>query len=399
MSAISVVIILVVLIATALGALVGFFKKFHGASLVGVTVLLTFIINKIIGSAVKKTGLGYGIALLITVVLSLLILSLAAKILQNLFNKVLSARLQFSHYKHHDDVEEKEAYILSAVDSGDKKEYKKQLKELENIKDSAGVWGLLDRILGAVNGGLNVLVGTIVVVSVIMVFADISGLASGVFGGALASSGWTKFGKGLALDIPLITVLSLCIWSGYKGGISSVLCFLVVIGMLVGFGFASYSIVSSEACAGAVSSLANGSLLSGVHALLGDKTEAVAKIIIGVIIYLLSLVVVILVGIFLPKIVEKFREDRVFGIADGVAGAIVLCLAVTVILLVFGGISATLKDVSFMEKFTSYEKMACFGDAMYSCNPLSSVFANLPLAGWFAPVESAPEGALILLIG
>ena len=385
MSLISIIMIIAVIVGVALGALAGFFKKFHGASISGITILLTLVIDKIIGSAAKKTGIGYGLALLITVVVSLLIFSLAVAILQNLMHRVVDARIQLSHYRNHDDVEETEAYILSAVDSGDRKEYKRQVKKLRKIKDSAGVWGFVDRVLGAVNGGINVLIAISVVISVILLFADISGLAPSVFGKTLASSGWTKFGKAIALDLPLISVISMSIWSGYKNGICSVLSTVVVIAMLVGFGFASYAIASSEVCAGAVSNLVNGSLLLTVKGFLGDKTALVAQIIIAVIIFVLSLIVVILVAIFLPKVIEKFREDKVFGLADGVIGAVVLCIVVTALLLLFGGMSATLKDVSFMEKFNSYEAMACFGDAMYSCNPLSSVFAGLPFASWFAP--------------
>ena len=399
MSIVSILMILALIVGVALGALAGFFKKFHGASISGITILLTLAIDKIIGSAVKKTGFGYGLALLITVVVSLLIFSLAVAILQNLMTRVVDARVQLSHYRNHDNVEETEAYILSAVDSGDKREYKKQLKKLRKIKDSAGVWGLVDRILGAVNGGINVLVAIIVVISAILLFADVSGLAPEAFGSSLASSAWAKFGKGIALDLPLISVISMSIWSGYKNGICSVLSTVVVIAMLVGFGFASYSIASSEACAGAVDSLANGSLLASVKGFLGDKTTLIAQIIITILIFVLSLVVVILVAIFLPKVIDKFREDKVFGLADGVLGAVVLCFVVTALLLVFGGVSASLKDVAFMEKFNSYEEMACFGDAMYSCNPLSSAFTNLPFAGWFTPAEPAPESALALLIG
>ena len=400
MSIVSIIMIIAVIVGTALGALTGFFKKFRSASISGVTILLTLAIDKVIGTSVKKTGgLGYGLALLITVVVSLLIFSLAVAILQNLLNKAVEARLQLSHYKNHDNVEETEAYILSAVDAGNKREYKRQLKRLKKIKDSAGVWGFVDRVLGAVNGGLNVLVSMTVVVCMIMTFVDISGLGYGAFEGALTSSAWTKFGKAIALDLPLITVISMSIWSGYKSGISSVLCTVVVLGMLVGFGFASYSIATSEVCADAVANLANGNLLAPVRDFLGNKTELVAQILMALLIFILSLVVVILVAVFLPRAIEKFREDKLFGVADGVAGAIVLGLFVTAMFILFGGVSATLKDMAFIQQFNTYEAVACFGDAMYSCNPLTSVFQNLPLASWFATSAPVPESALTVAIG
>ena len=208
------------------------------------------------------------------------------------------------------------------------------------------------------------------------------GFLTNAFSKVLSSGSWTGAGIKLALDLPLTCVISLSIRVGYKSGISTVLSTVVIIGLVIGFGFASWSIASSNVCAAAVESLRYG-LLGSLTNTLGDVTAIIAKLIIAVIIFVLSLVVIILAAVFLPKLMEKFRESKVFCAVDGVLGAVVLCVVVTVALMAIGGIAYTLHDVAFMERFTAVASASKLGDAMYACNPMASAFANLPLRGWF----------------
>ena len=166
------VLVILVCVATLAGAAAGFFRKFTKTSYWGVTVMLALLFESIIGAAVKKTSSGYGLALIISTVIILVVLSGVFGVLKKLLKNAVEARMQLSHYKNFDDKEENEALILAAVDSGDKRQYKKLLKQLKKIKDSAGVWGFIDRIIGAVSGGINGLVGMGTVVLCIVLFVD-----------------------------------------------------------------------------------------------------------------------------------------------------------------------------------------------------------------------------------
>lgn len=382
----SAILIVLACVGAALGVLVGFFKKFTKTSFWGITVLLTLLIQ----SWFKKSD-GFGTLIIIVTVAVLIVLTLLVGLFKKCLKKKVNARLAYSHYKNMDDLEENEARILNAVDNGDRREYKKLLKKGKKIKDTAGGWGVVDGVLGAVSGCVNVLMGIAAIILPVLLFADLSQISflNSMFSGVLASGGWTGLGAKWALDLPLITALALSLRIGYKGGISSVLGFVIILGMIVGFAAASFSIASSEACAGAVESLKNG-LLSGFSSLLGNAANTVAKVVLAAIIFLLSLIIIIMVGIFLPKLLDKLRENKVFGGIDGVLGAIVLCAVMLALLLVAGGIASSMSAQSFMEKFNSYEALAHFADGLYTYNLIGSSFSSL-VGGWFgsapAPVD------------
>lgn len=345
---------------------------------------MAILIQRMIGAAVKKDSSGYGLGVIIAAVVSLIVLTLVFSVLKKIVVRAAAARRTYSHYKNRDDVEKNDALILNAVDSGDKRQYRKQLKKGKKIKDSAGAWGVVDRVLGAVFGGVNLLLGVGLVIVAILLFADMSQIKflSDAFSSALTSSGWNSLGVKFALDLPLIAILSLAIRAGFRGGISSFLCIFVVLGMVVGFGFAAYSIAASDMCAGAVEGLKNG-LLSGVSGSLGGAADTIAKVVLAAIIFLLSLVFVIVIAIFLPKLVDRFRDNKVFSSIDGVLGAILFTGVLLALMIVVGGVAYTLNDLQFMEKLNEYNKYSHFADAIYSGNPLGDTFKNLPIRGWF----------------
>lgn len=389
----SAILIVLVIVGTIAGAVTGFFKKFTNSSFWGITALLTLLLQMAVGAGVKKSSGGFGIAVLVTTVVILFVFTVAAAVLKTLLKRVVDSRKRISHYKNVDNLEENEALILNAVDTGDKREYKRQLKLGRKIKDSAGAWGIVDGVVGAVNGAINALMGLGMAILALLLFVDLSQISflNSLFASALNSGSWTGLGAKLAFDLPLICVLALTIRIGYSNGISSVFSFVIIIGLLVGFGAASYSIASSSMCEGAVEGLKNG-MLASLTGVLGDSTAVVAKLIIAAIIFLLSLIFVILIGMCLPKITEKFRESKIFTMVDGVFGAVVLTIFVIVLMMVFGGIAYTLNDLSFMERFNYYAEYSNFGDCMYSHNIMNSLFQSLPLRGWFGGVsEPAPS--------
>lgn len=383
----SAILIVLVIVGTIGGAAAGFFKKFTNSSFWGITALLTLLFQMAVGSGVKKTSGGFGIAVLVTTVVILFTLTIVAAVLKMLLKKAVDARKRISHYKNVDNIEENEALILNAVDCGDKREYKRQLKLGRKIKDSAGAWGIVDGVIGAVNGSINALMGLGAVILALLLFIDLSqiGLLNSLFATALNSGSWAGLGAKLAFDLPLISVLAITIRIGYKSGISSVFSFVVIIGLIIGFAAASYSIAASSMCEGAVEGLKNG-VLAAFAGVLGGTATLIARVIIAAIIFMLSLIFIILAGLCLPKITEKFRENKIFFMADGVCGAFVLTIAVIVIIMIFGGIAYTLNDLSFMERFNYYAAYSNIGDCMYTHNVMNPLFDMLPLRGLFGTV-------------
>lgn len=380
----SAVLIVLVCVGAVVGALAGFFRKFTKTSFWGLTVLIALLFERMVGTSAKKSSDGYGLAVLLTAIIVLLVVSAVLLALRQLLAKAVDARKKLSGYKNYDDRAESEELILNAVDNNDRREYRRQLRKSKKIKDSAGVWGVLDRIFGAASGCINALAGIGAVIIFLLLFADMSGITAfkNAFSASLSSSNWKGLGTDIALDFLVICALSLSIRIGYRGGISSAISIVAVLGLLAGFAVASWSIASSEVCAPAVEMLKNG-LLSTFASSLGGAADTVAKAIIAVLIFALSLIVVILVGIFLPKVVDRFRENKIFNAVDGILGAVFMCAVVTVLLLVFGGIAYTLNDLPFMAQLNEYAKKACLGDGIYSCNPMGSAFEAFPLRGWF----------------
>lgn len=371
----SAVLIALVCVAAIIGALAGFFRKFTKTSFWGITVLFALLFERMVGTSVKKDANGYGIAVILTAIIVLLVFSAVLLGLQKLLASAVASRRKFSEYKNYDDRAESDELILNAVDNGDRREYRRQLRKKKKIKDSAGIWGVLDRIFGAVNGTFNGLVGVGAVIIFVILFADLSGISGlqSAFSSALASSSWQGLGTDVAFDLLIICTLSLSIRIGYRNGLSSSLCMFVVLGLVVAFGAAAWSIASSEAAAGAVETLKNG-VLSTLAGTLGGLADTVAKAIIALVLFALSLIIIIIVAIFLPKLIDKFRENKVYNAVDGIFGTIFACAAIIGMMLVFGGVAYALSGLEFMARFNGYAKQACIGDALYACNPVGESF-------------------------
>lgn len=365
------ILIALLIVCAVIGALAGFFRKFTKTSFWGITVLFALLFERMIGTSVKKESNGYGIAVILTAIIALLVFSAVFLGLQKLLAKAVAARRKFSEYKNYDDRAENDELILNAVDNGDRREYRRQLRKKKKIKDSAGIWGVLDRIFGVVCGTFNGLVGVGAVIIFVLLFADLSGISGlqNAFSSVLSSSSWQGLGTNVAFDLLIISTLSLSIRLGYRGGLSSSLCLFVVVGLVAAFGAAAWSIASSEAAAGAVDALKNG-VLSSVAGTLGGLADTVAKAIIAAILFALSLIIIIIVAIFLPKLIDRFRENKIYVAVDGIFGAVFACAAIVGMMLVFGGVAYALSGLEFMSRFNGYAKQACIGDALYACNPL-----------------------------
>ncbi len=355
---------------TAIGAVGGSFRRFSKISLGGIIVLLSLALERLIGGVVQKNTNGYGIMILCVSVGLVLLFTLVFNVLRKLFKKAVDERRTLSHYENADDVAECEAYVMYAVDKKDKKAYKEARKKLKKIKDKAGVWGILDVVFGGVEGALNAAVLSSCIIMGFLMFVDVSsiGAFTKICSSSLNSGAWRNFGSSIVIDIILLGLLFVSIQAGYKSGLSSALCIFVVLGLTVCFGIGAWAIAgnSPDFVSKIQSSLSLG----------GDFGELIAKIIVTVIIFLMSLIVVILVAIFLPKLVEKLRKNKVFKTVDGVIGAIVACLLIFGAMLLIGALAYSMTGYDVVKGFEFYSKKAFFGSGLYDKNPLKGLFGG-----------------------
>ncbi len=378
-----IILILVLIAAIIIGAVSGLVKGYAKTSFWGGTVIFTVLLERLIGGGIAKDSGGFAIAVMIATVVSLLVFTLLFATVKKIMNGKIEARRTLSEYENHDALEENETLILCAVDDNDKKAYKKLTKQRKKIKAKNGGWGVVNRILGVLFGMLNAFIGAFIFIAFVALFVEFAQIEvmTNMFSGFLESGIWPSFFGKIALDVIVISVLSLAIRSGYNSGVSSVLSVVVILALAVAFGFASWNIANGEAMAPMVEGLENG-LLSALPDL-GEMKHTIAVVATAVILFLLSLIVIIIVAIFLPKLVDKCRENKVFGAVDGVFGAIVFTVFIVALMLVFGGLAYTLNDLPAMAKLNEYMGNSYFADCLYSCNPLGAIFENLPIRSWF----------------
>lgn len=383
---VTIILIIAISVAAAIGAVIGIFKKATGLSFWGAIVLLSAAVALLVAKFVPNDSGAYAWLMLgITIGAVVLFICLFGGLKKFLEKRIKNAR-EYSHYKNKDKVDESEAYILDAVDSNNKRKYRKLRRKRRKIKDSSGAWGVINRILGFIAGGLDWLVAVGSIFCIALIFVEVCGIGviqdNAIVQELLTSSAWVNIGSKLAIDILIIGTIVIAIRSGFNRGIFRLITPIVVIAMLAGFGYSSWAIASSSACAGIVSSMQNG-MLSQITSMNADISAVVAKVIICAILFLLSLVLVIITGVYLPKLLDKFRDNDAFYVIDGVLGAVVSTAFLVAVFVALGGIAYTLSDLAFMSKFNSYEAQSAFANCFYQFNPLASVFAGLPIRSWF----------------
>lgn len=386
---IALILALVTCAAAVIGAIVGIVKKATNLSFWGATTVLAVLVAQLVAKFVSKdSGTTYSILVLAITILAALLISAIFGGVKSFLNKRIQKACEYSMYKNKDAVEENEAYIMEAVDSKDKKQYKKLVKKGKKIKNSSGAWGVVNRLLGMASGVVDWVVATGCIISIVYLFIELCGM-SNVQGmdavqAMLTAPGWVNVGQKFSLDVMLVGGLIITVNSGFKRGIFHLITPIVVIALLVGFGFAAWSIACSTMCEGVVLGIKQG-LLAQLAESGEGLADILAKVIIAAIIFLLSLIIVIIIGKLLPKLLDKFRDNDAFYVIDGILGAVLSLAIYLVALMAVGGIAYTLYDLPFMQRFTELEAQTTFANCLYQYNPMASLFANLPLRGWLEP--------------
>lgn len=392
MNLLSIIIIVLVVLAGVLGLIIGMFKGFTRVSSRSLELLLTgILVIPVIKAAFGEKGDGgSAVSALVITVVTVCVFMFAFMILRFVLKRKMEYRRKISYYKQYDEMEDNTEKILNAMGTDDKKAFKKLSNR--KFRQSAGVWGLIDRIFGSVTLAIKgVVVAGLVSASLIMVldFTRLAQEGGALFefaGGIYVSEAWLFF-KNYIFDFIIIGLIALSIKSGYSGGMFSSLWSLVVIAMVVGVGFLAFWLsfnapdfisVAEKMNVGLSESLAG---MSDTLEALGISTLTVAKIIIGLIVFVLMLIAVILIAIFIPKLIDKARDSLIFSTIDGILGAIMLTALTVGVLLLVGALANSLHDLEFMAIFNSYFEKSGVAVYFYEKNILNlyEIWIEIPI--------------------
>lgn len=364
----------------AIGAIAGCFRRYSRISVWGLSVVLT-LVALYVTSTLVESGNEYYFYIVAGVCVGAFLIATA---IFSLIGKVLSsarnAKREYNLVHARDDIEEAEAEMQSAIDGNDRREYRRNLKRKKKLlKVRTGAGGVVDVVLGGVSGAVNAAVAAFALISF---FLMVSQMLTGVLDKsaftdfideAVSSDFWVSFGKKIALDTLLVCLLCASFRVGFRSGISSFLCIVVVLGLIGGAGYSSYVIASGDVCSGLVTSISDG-LLASLPEALSEFKPTIAIGIITAVLFVIMLVVIIIIGIFLPKLVDRLRDNKVFMGVDGIIGALLLLGVVFGLLMAVGGITYALDGTVEFDKLTSYTDASVFGNSLYKFNPLQNVF-------------------------
>lgn len=366
-------------VLAAIGAIVGAFRRYTKTSVWGLSVLLTFVGLAITAAVIDKeykyysyvtAGVTVGVFLIAT-----LLFSLIGKILKTAKN----SKRDYNALRVKDELDEVNDKLMNSVESGDKREYKRLVRQRKKLdKVSTGVGGVFDVVLGAVSGAVNAAVAACALVLAALMISQfaISVLPetsiNDFISDLLEAPVWLDWGKKWVLDILLICVICACFRVGYNVGLSSFLSIVIILGLVALAGYGSFMIASSELCSALVASLSDG-LLSGLPASAGDLKPTIAKGIITAVLFVIMFVVIVIVGLFLPRLVDRLHSTGVYMAIDGVLGAVVMLAIVIALLLFAGGITYSLTSFPELDKYFDYSK---FADCFYSLNPLGEMIGD-----------------------
>lgn len=387
MDIIGIIVICAIVGFAVLGAIIGAVKGFTKVASWGVEYVLActvaILLSTLVGNTMEKGESGFSaiapaVVSLALVAASVILFAALFALLRRIFARGIEKRKKRSYYQQYEDMEDNKEQILDAIDAKDNAQYKRLAKK--KFKQKGGGWAVADKIVGGFVLAVKAAAIVGIISAIIFAFADLSHLSdegaplNEIFGGSLASDFWYTIQSRFLFDAFVTGLIMLCIKSGFSSGISSWIWIILCLGMTACFGYASYYMcfktgIFDSAAAGLAGKLA--SPLESVASILekaGITNEQVARGILTLGIFLLFLVVVILFGVFVPKLIDKARDGRIFTAVDGVLGAIALTAVVLGILLVVGAVLNSVMNYSFMTSFNVYFEDSSIATYFYDEN-------------------------------
>lgn len=372
-----------------IGFVCGIIKGYTKVSAWGGAVVITMLTARLLISKIAA-GSYYGCIILGVTFGVLIVLLLLFALVRRYINDAMERARKYSYYKTYDEREEKTERILTSIDDGDKKSYRKYTKR--EVRISSGPWGVVNRVFGAVTVALNASVIAGMVISMALVVSDLTGIVGlkNLFAPVYRQAAWINVGSQWAFDLVLVTVACACLRTGFRSGILSLASTLVVLALLCGGAFVSYLLAfGSDPFISMAQSLNDGVLADLTEQLngLGVEGLTVCKAIVAAGIFIVFLIPIILTGIFLPRWIDRIKGDGAVAVVDGAIGAVLLSAVVFAALVFAFAVLYTLNDLAFLAKFNTYMNTNdVMNVILYGYNPLNGLafFRDLPLHDWLA---------------
>ena len=378
MNILAILIIIILITATVIGVIVGLVKGFTKVNSWGVEFLLSVALSVAVGGIFANSAaesnegaISGGIITIIFAVVFVVAFLFLFKLLRLIFSSLIKRKL------------EKAKQSTAEASNSEESDDEEDEDEPEKVrKPSAGFVGFLNRIFGAVTLGIKCFVAVGAVASFVLVALDLTQLD---FISSMAdiyeSSVYLGF-KPLFMDCFIVGAIMIAIHCGYKSGISNALWLLVILGLVAAAGYASYNLAfHSETFAPAIDSIAN-ALVNMVPEGVSEANElfrTVAQCILTAGIFLLMLVIIILIAVFVPRLMEGLRENKVFYAIDGIIGAICSTVIVLGVLFGVGVVLQPIYDLPMLEKLTSYFTGSKIATYFYDKNLLAMFGVIVPI--------------------
>lgn len=375
-------IIIAVAVIAVIAIIIGLVKGFSRTKTWATEYVFAAAISILIFSLADTSGLNEWVALALKVGVPAA-LTVVFAILSDRFKAAAAGGIERaqkrSYYLQYGDVEQNRLEIMDAIELNDKRAYNRLTKK--KFRYSRGGAGVADRIFGAITLLIKVAVifGAIAIAALIVI--DFAGYADKL--GSFYSGSFWSFISRIAVDLFIVAAVFFALRAGYRTGISGALWVIVILALIAGAGYLTFSNVDVfEDLGQKIVDWASDSSLSDFVSL------AVAEYIIAAAIFVVALILIIIVGVAVGGAISRAREDGTFGVIDGVVGAIVALAIVLVILLALGGLLWSMSGSEALEKFNDYMTYtsdgntyyAAIASAFYNRNPINSFgwFENLP---------------------
>ena len=189
----------------------------------------------------------------------------------------------------------------------------------------------------------------------------------------------------------VISLMCVCVRSGYNGGILSALSAIIIIALIGGAGYLAYYLVFdvqafASATQGVYDSLLAAPLANVQESLSGAglTPEVLGGIIVTAGLFVIFLIPAIIISIFIPRAFDKLRNFATVEVVDGALGAIILTAVIFGILLFLGALVWQIHDLEGFEIFNSYMANSYVANGLYGDNGITTLtfMQNLPLRQW-----------------
>ena len=352
MDFIGTIILVVVIVAAVLGLIIGLCKGFSNVSSWGVEYLLACICTILIGGAVKNSAGGSvaGIVCLAIGVASLMLFGWTSGLCRTIFRR----------------------------------SRKKKIARGKNKKETSPS-GFMDVIFGGVTLAVKGAVIAGFISAFLLAALDLTQLGGLMGINGLYGGGYLAF-KPYMMDCFYLAFIMLALKCGYRSGISNVLWSFIMLALVAFAAFGAYNLAFNVSAFDGVAASIAGTLqemLSSAESILGSGLgETIARAILAVGIFLIMLVVVILIGVFVPKLLVCARGNKVFRSIDGLIGAFCAVVVVAGIMLVVGNILQPLvsnpEAYVFIANLASYFEGSAFA-TYFVDNNLLVLFGMPPI--------------------